>query len=107
MDINGSDNRFGLRFYMLAVITLGAGLLVFSIYYAYPFPLDPKFVVLAILTIGVGSHIVVQIPGFKSNVSVTDTAIFLTMLVFGGEGAILLGGAEAYVSSLRITRKPL
>jgi diguanylate cyclase (GGDEF)-like protein/PAS domain S-box-containing protein len=106
MKIGGSD-KGRLRLYMTTVIALGAGLLVYSIWRAYPFKLDIKFVVLALLTIGVTSHIVVKIPGFKSNVSVTDTAIFLTMLLFGGESAIVLGGVEAYFSSLRITWKPL
>src|SRR5215471_19509468 len=107
MNIERSNKKISLQLYMWAVITLGAVLFVFSLYKGYPFSLDLKFVLLAVLTIGVGSHIVVQIPGFKSNVSVTDTAIFLTMLLFGGEAAILLGGVEAYVSSLRITRRPL
>src|SRR5262245_18545419 len=107
MNIDRSNKKLSLQMYMGAVITLGAGLFVFSLYRGYPFSLDLKFVLLAVLTIGVGSHIVVQIPGFKSNVSVTDTAIFLVMLLFGGEAAIVLGGVEAYVSSLRITSKPL
>src|SRR5215467_10189700 len=106
MNIGGSNKNLSLQLYMWAVIALGAVLFVFSLYEGYPFSLDLKFVLLAVLTIGVGSHIVVQIPGFKSNVSVTDTAIFLVMLLFGGEAAIILGGVEAYVSSMRITPKP-
>src|SRR5215813_10562489 len=107
MNTRESNNKLSARWYMWGVITLGVGLFGYSIYRAYPFGFDLKFLVLAVLTIGVGSHIVVQIPGFKSNVSVTDTAIFLVMLLFGGEAAIVLGGVEAYVSSLRITSKPL
>jgi len=107
MSSEGSNKEFRIRLYMRAVIALGVTTFVYSVYRAYPFSFDIKFVVLAFLTIAVTSHIVVKIPGFKSNVTVTDTAIFLTMLLFGGEAAILLGGVEAYVSSLRITRRPL
>jgi hypothetical protein len=106
MNSEGSNKEFRIRLYMRAVIALGVATFVYSVYRAYPFSFDIKFVVLAFLTIAVTSHIVVKIPGFKSNVTVTDTAIFLTMLLFGGEAAIILGGVEAYVSSLRITRRP-
>src|SRR5215469_6314440 len=107
MSSEGSNKEFRIRIYMRAVVALGVGTFVYSIYRAYPFSFDIKFLILAFITVAGTSHIVVKIPGFKSNGSVTDTAIFLAILLFGGEAAIILGGLEAYVSSLRITRKPL
>jgi diguanylate cyclase (GGDEF)-like protein/PAS domain S-box-containing protein len=92
---------------MWLVTALGA--LAFS-YSMYRLPLSRlgfQFLLVAAFTIAVGSRINIKIPRFKANISIADTFVFLTMLLFGGEPAVLLAVAEAFVSSLRITRKPL
>jgi diguanylate cyclase (GGDEF)-like protein/PAS domain S-box-containing protein len=65
------------------------------------------FLILALVTIFLASQIVVKFYRFNSSISVSDVLIFLTIFLFGGETAILLGAAESFYSSLRITKKPL
>ena len=47
----------------------------------------------------------IQIPRVQAHISVSDTFIFLTLLLFGGEAAVLVATAEAFFSSLRISKK--
>jgi diguanylate cyclase (GGDEF)-like protein/PAS domain S-box-containing protein len=89
------------RYYMWAVIILGAASGLFAV-----FSFDTKFLslrlaLLFILTLSFGSRIVVRIPRVKGQISVSDTFILLTMLLFDGEAAILMAGADALCSSMR------
>jgi diguanylate cyclase (GGDEF)-like protein/PAS domain S-box-containing protein len=69
--------------------------------------LNLQFLFLVVFTIGIGSRITLQIPRLKSHIAVSDTFIFLALLFFGGECAILLAAIEAFFSSLRFCNKKL
>ncbi|HEV8486080.1 MAG TPA: hypothetical protein VGV87_21230 [Blastocatellia bacterium] len=92
---------------MWVVVAIGFAVCLFSFYRLPVMELGLPFALLALITIEVGSQVNIKIPSFKSNVSISDTFVFLTMLLFGGEAAVLVAVAEALVSSLRISRKPL
>ncbi|MEO8650582.1 MAG: EAL domain-containing protein [Acidobacteriota bacterium] len=65
-----------------------------------------NFLLLFCFTIGIGSRMTVQIPRFKSHIAVSDTFVFLALLIYGGELAIILAALEAAFSSWRFcTRK--
>lgn len=66
-------------------------------------------VLFSIITLAIGSQNVVKIPIPKVNgyISVSDTFIFLSILLFGGEAGTLLAGADALCSSPRVSKKPL
>src|SRR5437588_8164276 len=93
--------------YMLLVIAIGA---VVSVYSAIHLPverIDLRFLVLALLTISISSRLSVRIPRISGHISVSDTFIFLTMLIYGGEAAVLLAAAEALCSTLRFSKKAI
>src|SRR3989440_4574175 len=95
------------RPFMLTVIALGA---VVCLYSAYRLPfaqLDLLFLLLASLTVALTSRITVRVPGVNGRITISETLIFLTMLLYGGEAAILLAAADGLCSSLLISRKPL
>lgn len=69
--------------------------------------LDFYWALLAVFTIAVGSRLTIEMPRFKSHISVSDIFIFLTLLLYGGEVAILLAAAEATASSWRFCNKKL
>ncbi len=101
-----SRQRFTVP-YMWLIIAAGTAA---SAYAAARFSLgslDLRFLLLAAVTLGLGSRLSVQIPRLSSHISVSDTLIFLTMLLYGGEVAILLAAAEAFCSSLRFSKKAL
>jgi diguanylate cyclase (GGDEF)-like protein/PAS domain S-box-containing protein len=90
---------------MWAVIVLGSAAFIFS---GLTFPtshIDIRFFFLALVTICIGSRITIKIPRVRGRISVSDTFIFLSMLLFGGEVAILLSATEALCSSLRFSKK--
>jgi diguanylate cyclase (GGDEF)-like protein/PAS domain S-box-containing protein len=81
---------------------------VTCLYAAYHFPLerlDFNFLLLVVLTIGIGSRLSVKIPRINGEITVSDTFIFLALLMYGGEAATLLGAAEALCSSRRFSKK--
>jgi signal transduction histidine kinase/CheY-like chemotaxis protein len=95
------------RPFMLTVIVLGAAACLWSAY-RLPFAqLDLLFLLLAALTVALTSRITVRVPGVNGRITISETLIFLTMLLYGGEAAILLAAADGLCSSLLISRKPL
>jgi len=75
---------------------------------AYSLPvrqLNSHFLLLAIATIVIGSRVSIQIPRVKAHISVSDTFIFLILLMFGGQAAVLVAAVEALFSSIRISKK--
>jgi signal transduction histidine kinase/ActR/RegA family two-component response regulator len=92
---------------MWLIISLGAVASVFSVYHLSLANLDLRFLMLALITLGLGSRLSIQIPQLSSHISVSDTLIFLTMLLYGGDAAILLAAAEAFCSSLRFSKKAM
>jgi diguanylate cyclase (GGDEF)-like protein/PAS domain S-box-containing protein len=93
------------QIYSWLVITLGAGVVAFSIAHFTRSQFDLRFLLLALITVMVGPRLSIPIPRVKAHISVSDTFIFLTLLLFGGEAAILLATAEALFASFRISSK--
>jgi signal transduction histidine kinase/ActR/RegA family two-component response regulator len=92
--------------YMWSIVAAGAAVLLLSIYRLPVARLDLPFVIIALMTIVVSSSVAVRIPYVSGRITVSDTFIFLTMLLYGGEPAILLATADGLFSSLQISRKP-
>ncbi len=59
-----------------------------------------------LITVTCSSYLIVKIPGTKGEITVSDTFIFLTLLLYGGEAAILLATADGLAASIRITKRP-
>lgn len=68
---------------------------------------DLYLLLLGVFTIAVGSRVTIQIPRFKSHISVSDTFIFLVFLLYGGEVAVVLAAIEAAASSWRFCNRKL
>ncbi|MFL6257091.1 MAG: ATP-binding protein [Pyrinomonadaceae bacterium] len=92
--------------FMWAVIALGSGAIVFSAASLPLARLDGRFLVLALL-VCIGSHGAVRIPRVSGRITVSDTLIFLTLLLYGGPATVMLSALEGVYASLRISRKPL
>jgi diguanylate cyclase (GGDEF)-like protein/PAS domain S-box-containing protein len=86
------------------VIALGVLATSLSAWFLPVAELGPGFFILALFTIGVASRITIQIPRVSGHISVSDTFIFLTILLFGWEAAVLLAAIEGFCSSLRFSK---
>ena len=89
-----NKQRFALP-YMWLIVSLGALACAFSATRLSVERLDPGFLLLTMITLGLGSRLSIQIPRLSSHISVSDTLIFLTMMLYGGDVAVLLAAAEA------------
>jgi len=68
---------------------------------------DSHFAVLVGMAFLLTSRITIPIPRFSSQISVSDTFVFLVLLLYGGPAAVLVGAFEALLSSLRFSRRPV
>ncbi|HEX7956642.1 MAG TPA: ATP-binding protein [Pyrinomonadaceae bacterium] len=67
--------------------------------------LDLQLIPLVIVTLLVSSRFCIPIPRTTGQISFSDTFIFLTMLLYGGEVAVVLGAAENFAAS-RFGKRP-
>ena len=93
--------------YQRSVAAFGTGLFLYSLYGFLLSPPDPRFLILAAVTIGIGSRLSIWIPRTTGKISVSDTFLFLALLLFGVESAIVLAAIETYFSARRFCKKRL
>lgn len=91
--------------YMVTVLAVGFACLIFAFVNIPFFNFDLYFLVLAGATVCFGSWATVKIPRVKTHIAVSDIFVFLTLLLYGGEIAIVLAAFEAFVSSWRFCSK--
>ena len=92
---------------MWLTVTAGGLIYLAAAYRLDSKTIDMKFLVLGILTVLFSSRITIEIPQFRSKISVSDTFIFLTLLLYGWKAAVLLAATEALFSSFQFARKPI
>jgi diguanylate cyclase (GGDEF)-like protein/PAS domain S-box-containing protein len=93
--------------YLRLLVGSGMAALLFSIYRLSASQVNGRFLLLILATLVLGSNVTVPIPKLSSRISVSDTFIFLTMLLCGGEAAVLLAALDGFCSSLRIAKTKL
>jgi signal transduction histidine kinase len=93
------------KLYLWLVIAIGATICSFSFYQFAKQPPGAEFFILALFAIVLGPFLIVKIPHLTSQITVSDTFIFLTLLLYGGDAAVLLATLEAFTSSIRFSRK--
>lgn len=95
--------------YLWVVIAFGAAVTCFSVYRlatAGGGDLGWAFLILFAVTIAAGRRMIIQIPQGNGEISVVDIFIFITLLDYSGEAAVLLAAAEALYSKTRFNSKP-
>src|SRR5829696_8923224 len=91
--------------YMWAVVAAGVAS---CLYAAYALPrgiIDGYFLLLTLVTAVIGSRIAIRIPQINVNITVDDTFVFIALLLYGGEAAVIIGALAGICSALRISRK--
>jgi len=91
--------------YMWSVVTAGTACCLYS---AYALPrgiIDGYFLLLMLVTAVIGSRIAIRIPQINVNITVDDTFVFIALLHYGGEAAVMIGALAGVCSALRISRK--
>ncbi len=106
-EIANSQNSAITNIFCWSVIVTGALLFVFAIITADFASLGYSYLLFSVLTLIFASRIVVAIPGVKGHISVSDTLIFLSILIFGGEAGVILSTVDAIPASFKLTKRPV
>jgi diguanylate cyclase (GGDEF)-like protein len=91
--------------FMWLVVATGATACLYVTYNFPPGRIDGYFLLLALVTAVIGSRIAIRIPQINVNITVDDTFVFIALLLYGGEAAVLVGAFAGICSALRISRK--
>src|SRR5688572_32624062 len=91
--------------YMWLIVATEATACLYAAYTLPPNRIDGYFLLLAIVTAVIGSRIAIRIPQINVNITVDDTFVFIALLHYGGEAAVLVGALAGVCSALRISRK--
>ncbi len=83
----------GTLFVLYSAMTLPAGII------------DGYFLLLTLITAVIGSRIAIRIPKINVNITVEDTFVFIALLFYGGQAAVILGALAGVCAALRISRK--
>ena len=67
--------------------------------------IDSRFALVIGMALLLTSRISIPIPRLSSQISVSDTFVFLVLLLYGGPAAVVVGAIEASLSSLRFSRR--
>jgi signal transduction histidine kinase/ActR/RegA family two-component response regulator len=98
--------RFAKPF-MLSVITAGALVTLYSAWTISAHDLTLNYILLATLTCLIGTRLNITIPRIGGKITVSDTFLFLTVLLYGPAQAVLLAAIESLISSTRYSKKAI
>src|ERR1044071_4442081 len=91
--------------YMWLVVAVG-GLLFVDAAHSLPYKqLDFRFLLLFLLTVVISSRIAIKVPRVNTTITVADTFIFLTFLLYGPEAAVIVAAVDGLSSGLRLSRR--
>ena len=83
-------NRHQFRhLYMWFLVLAGAGIVFTSLYNLRFLELNERFLILCLMTMA-SSLVAIKIPRVTGRITVADTFVFLTMMLYGGAAAILV-----------------
>lgn len=89
---------------MGVVIAIGAAICLYSFLNLPYSNIDLRFLFISAVTLLLGSRIGIEFSQLKVQITVSDTFIFLCLLLYGTEAAVLLAAAEAFLSSMRFSK---
>src|SRR5215471_2639858 len=93
------------RPYLYSMVATGGVVLLYSLSLLHRQHLDWPFLFLAGVTITVASRLSIKIPRVDGEITVSDTIIFLTLLLYGPEAGIVVAALDGLGSSLHVSRK--
>src|SRR5215217_2439571 len=91
--------------YMWLVVVAGAAMIVYSLC-TLPFAkLDFRFCLLFLLTVVISSRIAIKVPRVNTTITVADSFVFLTLLLYGPEAAVIVAAADGLSAGRHISKR--
>src|SRR5215207_2227722 len=91
--------------YMWLVVAVGGTIFLYSLRNLPYSQLDFRFLLLLVLTIVISSRIAIKVPRVNTTITVADTFIFLTFLLYGPEAGVIVAAADGLSSGLHLSRR--
>src|SRR5689334_5271102 len=99
------NRRQFAKLYMWSIVVFGSSITLLSIAQLPFAQIDARFLVLALMVV-LSSQIAVKIPRVSGRITISDTFIFLTLLLYGGAAAVVMSALEGVCTTLLISKKP-
>ena len=90
--------------FLRLIPALGAAVGLYCIYHLPFARIDLRFLILSAVTLCFGSRLGIEFSRHKIQITISDSFIFLTLLLYGTEAAVLLAAVEAFCSSFRFAK---
>ena len=91
--------------YMWLVVVAGMAMFVYSLC-TLPFAkLDFRFSLLFLLTVLISSRIAIKVPRVNTTITVADSFVFLTLLLYGPEAAVIVAAADGLSAGLHLSKR--
>src|SRR5215204_4113428 len=91
--------------YMWLVVAAGAAIFFYSLC-TLPFAkLDFRFCLLFLLTVVISSRIAIKVPRVNTTITVADSFVYLTLLLYGPEAAVIVAAADGLSAGLHISKR--
>jgi hypothetical protein len=87
--------------YTSILLPVGFAVLLWSIYSFPVGKISAGLIALSVVTIFFSSYLGIQLPRTKIHLTISDALILLSLLIYGGETAVLLAACESCYTSLR------
>lgn len=94
-----------VRNYKFLLIALGAGSIGCSVWHLWHEPFNPQWIAVGIFAIVVSQIAAARIPNAGNAVTVSDTFVFLTVLLFGVYPAVIIAAAASVSDSARHVKR--
>jgi len=94
-----------INHYMWLVVVAGVAIFFHSLC-TLPFArLDFRFCLLFLLTVVISSRIAIKVPRVNTTITVADSFVFLTLLLYGPEAAVIVAAADGLSAGRHISKR--
>ncbi|HEV8137827.1 MAG TPA: bifunctional diguanylate cyclase/phosphodiesterase [Pyrinomonadaceae bacterium] len=102
---NSNDTQRFTKYYMRLIVAAGCAIFAYSAHAVHYRRLDFRFLLLLVLTVVVSSRVAIKIPRANTTITVADSFVFLTLLLYGPEAAVLIAVTDGLSSGLHLSRR--
>ena len=93
------------KVYIAVVSVVGLSIFAYALFATLSAPISLQWVLLSLVTILVASRTDIRIPKINSTVTISDTFVFISVLLYGVFPSVVMAGADAAICSLRYRNK--
>ncbi len=94
-----------IHHYMWLVVAAGVAVFLYSLCTLPYAKLDFRFCLLFLLTVLISSRIAIKVPRVNTTITVADSFVFLTLLLYGPEAAVIVAAADGLSAGMYLSKR--